>query len=92
MKLSIELTRPFSDAVGKRSIEIEFQGSTVEELFQFLSGRYPGLKKELYSETGEITDYVNVFVNDKPIYALDEMKTGLRNGDRLLFFFPVSGG
>ncbi len=92
MKLTIELTRPFSDAVGKRNIEIEFPGSTVEELFVFLSDRYPGLEKELYSGNGEITEYVNVFVNDKPIYVLDGMKTGLRDGDRLLFFFPVSGG
>ncbi len=63
MKLRIELTKPFSDAVGKRELEIDFDGSTVEQLLKFLTYKYPKLKDELYTETGEITDYIIVFVN-----------------------------
>ena len=92
MRLTIELTKPFSDAVGKRELELEFGGRTVEELFQFLTEKYPKLRKEIYSENDEITEYVIVFVNDKPISALDGMDTELNNGDKLLFFFPISGG
>ena len=92
MKLKIELTKPFSDAVGKRQLELEFEGKTVEELLKILVDKYPKLKKEFYTEDGGVTDYMMVFVNDKPISALNGTDTGLNNGDKLLFFFPISGG
>ncbi len=92
MKLAIELTKPFSDAVGKRELEVDFDGRSVEELLQHMTEKYPKLRKEIYGETGEVTEYVIVFVNDKPISALDGTDTGLKNGDKLLFFFPISGG
>ena len=92
MKLAIELTKPFSDAVGTRKLELDFNGSTVGELLEFLSNEYPKLKDEFYAENGEITDYIIVFVNDKPISALEELDTEVRDGDKILFFFPISGG
>ena len=92
MKLAIELTKPFSDAVGTRELELDFNGSTVEQLLKVLVDKYPKLKDEFYTETGEITDYIIVFVNDKPISALEELDTEVRDGDKILFFFPISGG
>ena len=50
------------------------------------------MKKEFYTKTDELTDYMCMFVNDKPISALNGINTELKNGDELLFFIPVSGG
>jgi len=33
-----------------------------------------------------------VFVNDKPISALNDINTKLKNDDEILFFIPISGG
>ena len=92
MKLTINLLRPFSDAVGERRLSMDFPGGTVEDLIKDLVERYPKLKKELYTEKNEITDYLSMFVNDKPISALNGMNTKLHNEDELIFFMPVSGG
>ena len=92
MKLKIKLLKPFSDAVGKRELEIDFNGITLEDLFKVLVDRYPKLKKEFYTKTDELTDQMCVFVNDKPISALNGVNTELKNGDELLFFVPISGG
>ena len=57
-----------------------------------LTKKYLKLKKELYKENNEITEYICIFVNDKPIMALNGMNTTLDNNDEILFFIPVSGG
>ncbi|MCK5261932.1 MAG: MoaD family protein [Thermoplasmatales archaeon] len=92
MKLKIKLLKPFSDAVGKGELELDFDGVTLKDLLKVLVNRYPRLKKEFYTKTGELTDYMCMFVNDKPISALNGINTELENGDELLFFVPISGG
>ena len=92
MKLKIKLLKPFSDAVGKSELELDFDGATLEDMLKVLVNRYPRLKKEFYTKTGELTDYMCMFVNNKPISALNGINTELKNGDELLFFIPVSGG
>lgn len=61
-------------------------------MLKVLVNRYPKLKKEFYTKTDELTDYMCMFINNKPISALNGINTELKNGDELLFFIPVSGG
>ena len=53
---------------------------------------YPKLKDELYEPDGELTDYFILFVNDRPINALEGTETPLNDGDEVPFFIPISGG
>lgn len=92
MKLKLNLLKPFSDVVGKKELELNFQGNTLGDLLFFLVEKYPKLKNELITEKNEITDYVSIFVNDKPLSVLDGLDTKLKNGDELLIFVPISGG
>jgi MoaD family protein len=92
MKLTIKLLRPFSDAIGKNEIEIDFKENTLEELLKVLINTYPKLKKEFYSDKNELTEYIVIFVNDKPISALNGLNTKLKNNDVIFFFMPISGG
>jgi MoaD family protein len=92
MKLKLNMLKPFSDVIGKKELGFEFEGKTIEDLFKALVNKYPKLKDELYTKNDEITDYVSIFVNDKPLSALKGVETQLKNGDELLFFVPISGG
>jgi MoaD family protein len=92
MKLKIKLLKPFSDAVGKSEFELNFDGNRLKDLLKLLVDRYPKLKKEFYTKTDELTEYMCVFVNDKPISALNGTNTELKNDDEILFFIPISGG
>jgi MoaD family protein len=92
MKLKIKLLKPFSDAIGKSEMELDFNGSSLDDLVKILVERYSKLKKEIYAETGELSDYICLFVNGKPMSALNGMKTELKNNDEILFFVPISGG
>lgn len=92
MMVKVNLLKPFSDAVGSREIEEELEGSTVSDLLDHLVDKYPKLRDELYEPDGELTDYFILFVNDRPINALDGTDTALKDGDEILFFIPISGG
>jgi MoaD family protein len=92
MKITIKLLKPFSNAVGENELNLDFNGNTLKDLINILIGKYPQLKKELYEKNDQLTDYICIFVNDKPIAALKEMNTELKNNDEILFFMPVSGG
>ncbi len=47
MKLKIKLLKPFSDAVGKSELELDFDGITLEDIPKVPVDRYPRMKKEL---------------------------------------------
>ena len=92
MKIKIKLLKPFSNAVGKSEIDLDFNGHILKDLIKYLTNQYPNLKKKFYSETNEVTEYICIFINDKPASALNGIDTKLKNGDEILFFIPISGG
>ena len=92
MKLIIKLLRPFSKVVGKNELVLDFKGSSIEDLLNMLVDSYPKLRKELYTKTNELTEYVTLFVNDKPMSVINGLATKLKNNDEILLFMPVSGG
>jgi len=92
MKIKIKLLKPFSNIVGKSELELEFDGKNLDDIIKELVTRYPKLKGEFYKDNNELTEYVCMFVNDKPAVALKGTNTELKNGDEILFFIPISGG
>ena len=92
MNLKLNLLKPFSDAVGKKQLSLEFSGKTLGDLLFYLVEKYPKMRDDLLTEKNDITDYVSVFVNDKPLSVLDGEQTKLKDGDELLIFVPISGG
>jgi MoaD family protein len=92
MRIKIKLLKPFSDAVGKSEFDLEFIGKNLVGLIKELTNKYPDLKGEFYKESEELTEYICIFVNDKPISALNGIDTELKNNDEILFFVPISGG
>jgi MoaD family protein len=92
MKLKLNLLKPFSDAAGRKQLTLDFDGKTMRDLLFHLVEKYPKMHDDLITKNNEITDYVSVFVNDKPLSVLDGENTKLNDGDELLIFVPISGG
>jgi len=92
MKVKIKLLRPFSEVVGTSEFEIDFKGKNLNDLLKFLVKKYPKLKKEFFKDNNKLTEYICIFINDKPLPALNGVDTLLKNGDEILFFMPISGG
>jgi MoaD family protein len=90
MKVKVRLLQPFADAVGRPEVEVAVpEGATVRHLVVHLCEQYPDLGAHIYEAGGGITEYLTMFVNDKPVLDF-EMALGV--GDEVLMMFPVSGG
>lgn len=72
--------------------ELTVQGSTVAEVLTDLTARHPDLRQHLFTETGELRAFVNLFVNDEDVRFLDGAATPLDEDDRLMILPSIAGG
>ncbi len=70
----------------------EVRGSTVNEIIEDLERQYPGVKSRLCDEAGRIKRYVNVFVNDEEIRALQGPDTPVSEKDEVSIVPAMAGG
>jgi len=90
MKITVRLLRPFSDAVGRPQVDVAVpEGATVRHLVVHLCEQFPQLGPHIYEAGGGMTEYLTMFLNDKPVLDFDMV---LDEGDEMLMMFPVSGG
>lgn len=80
--------RPYTDGLK----EVEVIASTVGIALNDLAHRYPGLRPHLYDEGGELRPFVNVFLNEENVRALQDQETPLNEGDRLMILPSIAGG
>ncbi len=71
---------------------VEVSGEQVGPLLDYLTSRFPDLKKHLFSEDGKIRNFVNVYVNDDDIRYLRGHHTKVKAGDVISIVPSVAGG
>ena len=93
-KITIQAYAALGDMLGSRNVEIFTSANTVNELIDFLSERYDlSFKEKLIDpQTNELQRSYRILVNDCDIDSLSKLMTPIRNGDKIIFFPPVSGG
>jgi sulfur-carrier protein len=79
-----------SHAGGAPSVTVE--GSTVGELFDGLVAKYPGLKGQLVTDSGDLHKFVNVYRNDDDIRYTGRLDTPLEDNDVVSIIPAVAGG
>ncbi|MEN3039384.1 MAG: ubiquitin-like small modifier protein 1 [Candidatus Kryptonium sp.] len=80
--------RPYTE--NKDTIEI--YGQTVRELLENLTNRYPQLKRHLFSENGNLRNFINIYINDEDVRYLDGDNTKLKDGDIISIVPAIAGG
>jgi molybdopterin synthase sulfur carrier subunit len=68
------------------------EGKTVGELFDGLVARYPGLKGQLVTDTGDLHKFVNVYRNDDDIRYTGRLDTPVEDHDVVSIIPAVAGG
>ncbi|HEY8216100.1 MAG TPA: ubiquitin-like small modifier protein 1 [Acidimicrobiia bacterium] len=71
---------------------VSANGATVGEVFQALTGRYPGLAGNLVDDEGTLHRFVNVYKDDDDIRYLDGLDTKVADGDVISILPAVAGG
>ena len=70
----------------------EVSGGTINEVIEDLEQQYPGVKSRLCDDSGQIKRYVNVFVNDEEIRALQGADTQVSEKDEISIVPAMAGG
>ncbi|MEO1620285.1 MAG: MoaD/ThiS family protein [Cyanobacteria bacterium J06632_3] len=71
---------------------VECDGASIAELMDTLESKFPGIKKRLCDDKGELRRFVNFYVNSEDIRFLDNKATVLNDGDEVSIVPAVAGG
>lgn len=79
--------------VGKKTVHFDLpDGATIGELIQLFVAHYPGLKRELLDEHGNLYGHVHVFVNGRDVPYLEKRQDTVLKKDDVISVFPAVGG
>ncbi len=74
---------------GQKSVPAE--GSTVLDVLNHVEADYPGFR-DLVMSDGQLHRFVNVYLNDEDVRYLQQLDTGLKDGDILSVLPALAGG
>ncbi|MDH3443016.1 MAG: MoaD/ThiS family protein [Deltaproteobacteria bacterium] len=72
--------------------EVDAQGNTIRALMEDLEKNYPGIKERICDDSGKVRRFVNVYVNGDDIRFLQNIETGLKDGDNISIIPAIAGG
>jgi molybdopterin synthase sulfur carrier subunit len=74
---------------GSRSVDVS--GSTVAEALDDLFGKHPALRDRV-TEDGELSRFINVYVNDRDVRFRDGLGTSIDTDDTIILLPAMAGG
>ena len=72
--------------------EVSVDGGTVGEALNALAEAHSATKEQLFSESGELNRFVNVYLNDEDVRVLDGLETSVSEGDTIHILPAMAGG
>jgi sulfur-carrier protein len=74
---------------GSRSVDVS--GGTVAEALDDLFGKHPALRDRV-TERGELSPFINVYVNDRDVRYRDGLATEIGPEDTVILLPAMAGG
>ena len=72
--------------------EVEASGADVGEVLRRVAAEHPATESQLFSESGELNRYVNVYLNDEDVRVLEGLETGVAETDTIVILPAMAGG
>jgi adenylyltransferase/sulfurtransferase len=91
MPVTIEIPtafRRFTDGAPR----VDCSASTVAEALEALTKRFPELSRHVRDDSGQIRQFLNIYLNEEDIRFLGGESCALREGDRVLLVPSIAGG
>ena len=80
--------RRFTDGAPR----VDCSAQTVAEALGQLIARYPDLSRHVRDDSGQIRQFLNVYLNEEDIRFLGGESCALKEGDRVLLVPSIAGG
>ncbi len=91
MPVTIEIPtafRRFTDGAPR----VDCSATTIAEALDALTRQFPTLSRHVRDETGQIRQFLNVYLNEEDIRFLGGESCSLKEGDRVLLVPSIAGG
>jgi molybdopterin converting factor small subunit len=75
-----------------RSAEVEVEGSTAGAVIKALADVYPDLKAHLFTDDGQVRDFINLFVGGVNINNLQKLDTPVPDNGEVMVVPAIAGG
>ena len=79
-------------AFTERNAEVEVEGGTAGEAINALAKAYPALKTHLFTEDGQLRDFINLFTGGANINSLQGLNTPIADNGELMIVPAIAGG
>jgi adenylyltransferase/sulfurtransferase len=76
----------------ERNAEVEVKGGTAGDAINALANAYPALKTHLFTEDGQLRDFINLFVGGANINSLQGLNTPIADNGELMIVPAIAGG
>jgi molybdopterin converting factor small subunit len=91
MPITIEIPTAFRRFTnGARKVDCS--ATTVAEALADLTARFPDLSRHVRDDSGQIRQFLNVYLNEEDIRFLGGECCTLKEGDRVLLVPAIAGG
>lgn len=91
MSVTVYIPTPFRRLAGNQ-VYVQVEGSTVAEVLNNLSDRFPSLKDMIFDDSYEVPGHINIYVNNHEIHSLNGKETPLSDGDEVAVIPAIAGG
>jgi molybdopterin synthase sulfur carrier subunit len=92
-EMKVNFYATLRQVVGTKTVDFSLpEGATVGQLVEEMIRCYPGLRRELLDEKGQLYQHVHVFVNGRDAQFLEHGLDTLLDPDDSLGVFPAVGG
>jgi molybdopterin converting factor small subunit len=91
MPVTIEIPtafRRFTDGAPK----VDCTAATIADALNTLTTRFPELSRHVRDDSGQIRQFLNVYLNEEDIRFLGGESCALKEGDRVLLVPSIAGG
>lgn len=94
MKVHLKLFLPvLPEAIGRKELQVEFVGETVNDLIEHLIARYGRKARQaLCDKEGQLDQIVQILLNGEKWVPHDQLDTVLHDGDEVMLMIMLGGG
>ena len=92
----VRIPAPLRNLTGENN-KIEINLSNIDErqvkdLLDYVDKEFPGFKEKLFNPTGELKQFVNIFINGEDSRYIKGINTEVVSGDEISIVPAVAGG
>ena len=91
MSVMVRIPNPLRKLTNEED-KVSVEGSTLREIIDALESKYPGIKDRLCEDTGELRNFVNVYINGEDFRFLEGLFSTIKAGDEISIVPAVAGG